>query len=297
MDLECRRRARRVVVGLVLVAGASPGWSAEKGAPGGLAYLVSSSTQDEESTATYGYNAVDGKVGTAWCSGPDPIEQRLLLGFVKPERITHVSVVPGGVEAGKLDRAHARARVLELNDGRQKRTVVLKDDAEAQEVTLEPPLNARQLAITVKEAFPGETRDSGVCIADVTLRDGPTVLTGEALAKVARAFPRAKLKLVGPWVDEPTAPERFLTLSLDGSFAWNHAPLMDGEPVSLQGTWDLGAGKLTLKPRGVAKPVVLKVAFNRVEGRGGSFDQLELEGADAPEKLPGHYRPAEIINR
>jgi hypothetical protein len=284
-----------VLVGWVTLVG-GPAGGAEKGA-GGLAYLLSSSTQDEESVAWYGYNAVDGKVGTAWCSGPDPVGQRLLLGFVRQEHITHVSVVPGLVEGGKLNRTRARVRVLELNNGKQKRTVELKDDVAAQELALEPPLDARQLALTVREVYPGESRDAPACLADVTLRDGPTVLTGEAVTRAARGFPRPKLKLVGPWVDEPTAPERFFTLSLDGTFAWSHAPLMEGEPSSLHGTWDLGGGKLTLKPKGGGKPVVLKAALNRMEGRGGAFEQLDLEGTDGPEKLPGHYRPAEIINR
>lgn len=275
----------------LLAAGIVTAVHAQKIQAGTLAYLFTTSTEQEDSVASWGFNALDGKPGTAWCSGPDGVGQKMVVGFARQERITHVGVVVGAVKAGKLDKTHARVRELELTDGQEKRSLILRDDVEQQETQLEPPMNVRQLVITVKDIHAGADAHSPVCLAELSFRDGTTPLTGEVVVKQLKGLSKPRLRVAGPWLDEPSAPERYLTLSLDGSFSWRHEPLMEGERSSLHGTWDVSGSKLVLKPR-TGKPITLRVALNRVEGRGGSFSQLELTGKDAPDKLPGLYRPA-----
>lgn len=264
-------------------------------APGQLSYLHASSAENGDAPSTWGFNAVDGKNTTAWCTGgEDPVGQMVVLGFMQKETISSISVVAGQLRGGILDTGHARVRELQLNDGHEKRNITLADQAEPQELQLQPPMQVRQLALVVKDVYPAEGSNPSACLADVTLSHGKTLLTGESVARMARSLPRNKLSLVGVWIDDPSAPERFLTFSLDGTFAWRFEPLMEGSPVTLKGEWDLSGSRLTLKVKGHPKPAVFKVERERVVTRKGAHEQLTLDGEDGHEKLAGEYRPQEI---
>jgi len=283
-------RAALLAALLLPVAGSA---AADKAAPGVLAYLHTSSNENGDAPSTWGFNAVDGKPTTAWCTGGDPVGQVLILGFSKTETLTHISVVVGALSGDGLDKSHARVRELELNDGREKRNITLADDAQPQELALSPPMNVRQLALVIREVYPSEGKPSA-CLADVTLRNGAATLTGEGMARQVRGIPRNKLVLTGPWLDEPSAPERYLTFSLDGTFSWTFAPLMEGEPITVKGEWDLVGNKLHLKPKGASKPVLMRVEREKVAGRKGNVDQLVIDGEGIHEKFPGNYQPNQM---
>ncbi|MEW5848398.1 MAG: discoidin domain-containing protein [Myxococcota bacterium] len=268
---------------------------ADKSVPGVFSYVIATSSENGEAPSTWPFNALDGKPTTGWCTAGDAVGQSLVLGFMKPETITHVGGVPGVVVGTLLDGGHARVRELELNDGKERRTVVFIDDAKLQEVMLQPPMTVRELTITIKDVFPSEKAGAGACLGELSLRKGDMPLTGEAVARQVRGITRPKLRLVGPWVDNPSAPERFLTLALDGTFTWRFEPLMEGSPTTLSGTWDVANGRLQLKPR-AGKPSALKYTHDKVQERGGTFQQLVLEGEAGHEKLPGSYRPAVLLN-
>jgi hypothetical protein len=279
-----------VVLAWLAVAGHA---HADKSPPGPLAYLHTSGNENGDAPSTWGFNAVDGKPTTAWCTTSEPVGQTLILGFARQETLTHISVVVGALSGDGLDKTHARVRELELNDGREKRNITLADQAGPQELTLSPPMAVWKLALVIREVYPGEGKTSA-CLADVTLRNGPTVVTGDVMARQVRGVPRNKLMLTGPWLDEPSAPERFLTLSLDGTFSWVFEPLMDGERTTIKGEWDLLGNKLQLKPKGAAKAVVMRVERETVAGRKGNIDQLVIDGEGIHEKFSGNYQPNQM---
>lgn len=284
---------------LGLAAAAAPaaadkdsGKDKDKG-PSVLAYLHSTSNENGEAPSTWGFNAVDGKPTTAWCTGgEEPKGQMIILGFAKQETITHIAVIPGAMGSGDaLDKGRARVSELEINNGQEKRNIVLQDDAKPQELELHPPMQARQLALVIKDVRPAEGGKHAACLAEVMLRNGANQLTGDVVARQVRGVARNKLALTGPWVDEPSAPERYLTLAMDGTFTWVYEPLMEGNPATLKGEWDLANGRLMLKPKGAPKPVALRLEREKVAGRKGTVDQLTLDGDGGHEKLAGNYQP------
>ncbi len=280
-----------LALGLAAAVPAAADKDKDKG-PNVLAYLHSSTNENGEAPSTWGYNAVDGKPTTAWCTGgDDPKGQMLILGFSKQETITHISVIPGAVGGDGLDKSHARVSELEINNGQEKRTIVLQDDVKPMELELQPPMHAWKVALVIKDIRPAEGGKHSACLAEVTLRSGGITLTGENVARQVRGMARNKLALTGPWVDEPSAPERYLTLAMDGTFSWVFEPLMEGTPTKLQGEWDLANGRLLLKPKGAPKAIPLRMEREKVAGRKGTVDQLTLEGEGGHEKLPGNYQP------
>jgi hypothetical protein len=275
-----------------LAAFTASGADAARSVPGVLAYLNTSSNENGDARSTWGFNAVDGNRSSAWCTDNRAIGQRLVLGFMKAETATHIAVIPGMLLGSSLNRNYARVRELEINDGHEKRLITLKDEAELQEVTLEPPMTLRQFSMVIRDLYAGENHKDRACISEIVLRNGPMALTGEGIAKQAKRINPKTLALVGPWVDNPSAPERHLTLALDGTLLWLFEPIMDGTPADFAGSWELDNGRLHVKPKNGGKPVVLKVGLDKVAGKQGAFKQLTLDGRGGHEKLPGQYQPA-----
>lgn len=265
---------------------------ADKSVPGAVSWLLASSAENGDAPSTWAWNAVDGKPTTAWCSKGGDVGERLVLGFHRPETITHISIQGGAVNSHGVDRKHARVKELEINDGVEKRTLSLEDGGEGRVLEISPPMQARQLSFIVREVYPAEGGEGGVCIGDILLKSGNQPLTGDAVGRAVRSAPRTHLPLLGPWLDNPSAPERVLTFNLDGTFTWRFDPIMEGKPSQLAGQWDVAGGRITLKLKGGHKPVVLKFARDRMAGKSGTFDTLTLEGTGGHEKLPGTYQPA-----
>lgn len=288
-----QKRVSIRTVGLVLattIAGVP--LHAAKSVPEVVGYLLASSSESGDAPATWQYNAIDGKPTTAWCTRGDGMGQQLVLGFMRAETITHIAIVPGSVVGEGVDRNHARVREIELNDGRERRTITLADKADAQELAITPPVVSRQLTITIKDVFPSENElTPGACIGEIALKNGPQLLTGDAVARLLRSVPRNQLPLTGPWLDEPSATERFLTFYLDGSFTWVFEPLMDGDPVTVTGTYKVSSGRITLEPKG-GKPSIFTLERDRVSSREGTFETLTVTGEGVHEKFAGTYQPA-----
>jgi hypothetical protein len=279
-----RMRWMAWVGGLCVAAGVITAHAADQSS---VAWLHTSGNLNGDAPSTWGFNAVDGKPNTAWCAGQGK-GAWLTVGFTRPVTITHVAVQVGALKGTGLDKGKGRVAELEMNDGNQKRTLTLRDDPGLQELQISPPITAQQVTFTVRDVFPGA--EDAVCVGEVTLRNGTTEWLGDAVARQARSVSRPMLSLTGVWWDNPSAPEKFLTLALDGSFSWAVEPIMEGEPERISGTWEASGGKLTLKPKKGA-PFTLRMGRERVAGKAGSFEQLALDGNGGPERLPGNYQP------
>lgn len=258
-----------------------------------VAWLHTSSNLNGDAPSTWGFNAVDGKPTTAWCTASGAVGQALTMGFVKPVTITHVSVIPGALKGDGLDKRRARVHELEMNDGRQKRTLTLEDEGKPQELQLEAAIKVSQLVFTVRSVFPGASEASPVCISEITLRNGDHEILGELVARQARGVTRPVLGLTGVWLDNPSAPERFLTLNLNGTFVWSYSPLLEGDPARLVGKWDLSGRKISFKAKGV-KPFTLRYARKRASET-AELEKLTLTGAGGHEKLAGTYQPRVVL--
>ena len=87
-------------------------WAAPSAA--NIAFVEASSELDEGRPATYGYNLVDGKDTSAWCSQEQPNNEAVMIGFDRRVKITKVGVIVGALKGGKIDQ-DAIADVASLN--------------------------------------------------------------------------------------------------------------------------------------------------------------------------------------
>ncbi|MFZ9887707.1 MAG: discoidin domain-containing protein [Myxococcota bacterium] len=258
---------------LLVVLGATPGLAAS------LAYVEASSEFDDGAPATYGYNLVDGNENTRWCNKPSAMASapEVVFGFAQVVTLKEVAIVAGAIKGGVIDKQRARARQVTLSDGRIEVTLPLRDTAELQTLKLTSPLQARMFVLRVQDTYAGAP-GAPTCVAEVQLR-GAQAYTGGAIGAQVRALPSPARRLLHAWVDEVSAPERSLVLAVDGTFAYDYSPLIEGKPVKVRGRWRANQRTLTLEVAG--KTYALSKVLSAIEAEDTRREQLTLSG-DAP---------------
>lgn len=268
-----RHRRLTPLTALLLVCMAAPA------AATSLAYVEASSELDDGAPATYGYNLVDGNENTAWCSKPGPgsTPPEFVFGFAQAVTLKEVSIVAGAIKSGVIDKGRARVRQVSLSDGRVEVTLPLRDTAEVQNLRLSTPVKGRMFVLRIQDTYAGNP-GSPTCMAEVQLR-GAQAYTGGAIGGQVRALPIPARRLLHAWVDEVSAPERSLVLAVDGTFAYDYTPLIEGKPAKLRGRWRANQRTLTLEVGG--KSYTLSKVLSEIEAEDARREQLTLAG-DGP---------------
>lgn len=245
-----------------------------------IAYVEASSELDDGRPASSAYNLIDGKETTAWCSTERPGEEELVFGFLAPVEVTEVALVAGALKGEGLDPGRQRIKQLRLSGGQTQRTLRLKDEAGLQRIRLDPPARGKRIIVEVRETYAADRQGAPVCLGELRLMHENRALTSSAsLNKQVRALNTPSRRLLRMWVDEPSAAERTLTFSLDGTFRYQFEPLLEGEPVRFSGQWRAAHNKLSLEVKG--KRYALKTRLSRIDDGERQVDQLTLVG-DAP---------------
>ncbi|MCP4499735.1 MAG: discoidin domain-containing protein [Deltaproteobacteria bacterium] len=277
----------KVALVALVVLGAAGQSHAQK-----LVYIEASSEFDNGRPATYAYNAIDGKNQTAWCSGDNPKDERLVFTFDRPVKIDSFGIIGSKLKAGESDPRFARAKELVLFDGTNERSVRFSDLPQLQDLTLAPAPKTSRLVLTIKKAYAGEHKSAPVCIGEVVLKSGSKELTGAVVKKSLRGLIPPARKLLHTWVDLLDGTERTFEFHVDGTFRFSYEPLLDGKPFKASGTWRRTSKRLVLKTRG--KTYRMKVALGRVDDGNGQSLQLHLTG-DAPNPSMVHpMRPRPV---
>lgn len=252
------------------------GCAAAPAAATSLAYVESSSELDDGAPATYGYNLVDGNENTAWCSRPGPgsASPEFVFGFAQPVTLKEVGLIAGAIKSGALDKERARARQVALSDGRVEVTLPLRDTAELQHLKLATPVKGRMFVLRIQDTYAGGP-GSPTCMAEVQLR-GAQAYTGGTIGGQVRALPIPARRLLHAWVDEVSAPERSLVLAVDGTFAYDFTPLIEGKPAKLRGRWRANQRTLTLEVGG--KSYAMRKVLSEIETEDARGEQLTLSG-------------------
>jgi hypothetical protein len=258
-----------------------------------LAYVEATSELDNGRPATYAYNLVDGQATTAWCSKDGSGPHTIVYGFKKPVQITKLGIMVGSLQGDKLNTKRSRLATLMVSDGQTRREISFDDVAELQEVQLDPPIEGRRFVFDIKSVKPGQPSSAAVCIGELALSNGPKELTGKDVHKALRGVNTPARKLLHSWVDEPSAPERTLVFSLDGTFTYVFEPLLDGDPVNLSGTWRaVGSKKVVLEVKG--KKYTLSSRITRIDDGENQTQELRLSGDGPSPSLNSAFRAAPI---
>lgn len=255
---------------------------------GDVAYVEWSRAEADE-PKRWGYAAFDGDENTAWCSGPDGVGDVLTLGFVGDQKVDEVGLVVGARQKGELDKSRSRVRELEVSDGRTKQLLVFKDKPELQSIKIKPALDSQRMTFAVQNVHVGEGRTAPVCIAEIVLRHRGAALTGDTIQGTIRSLPRSRQPLLHLWIDQVGAPERYLTLGMDGSFLWVYEPILEGKRARLQGTWSVAGNKLAFKASN-GKAGSVSYRLDKVADGDVVFEQLVLEGEGPHEAFAATYQ-------
>lgn len=261
-------------------------------AAGELAYVEASTELHKGTPASYAYNAVDGKDTTTWCSSKGPSRERLVFGFEKSQRITEIGFIVGPVSGGKVDKKNARPKVVRLLDGQTQRNLELRDSDQMQAVKLDPPIKSSRLIVEVVEVRDGKKPDAPVCIAEVLLKDRRTELTGSSIGSKLRGLNTPSRRLLHTWIDNPDAPERTLTFSLDGSFKYSYEPLLEGKPRRITGKWSATGKYVRFTVHG--KNSQMRYRLTKVDEGDGEFTVVNLSGDGPEESMISAFRVAPV---
>lgn len=254
-----------------------------------VAYVEWSSAYSEGLPADYGFNAFDGKTSTAWCSSDDPGSEKLTLGFIGDQSVTEIGLVVGAIRKGKLDKSRARLKEIQISDGYNKITLPFRDKPEMQTVKIRPTLKSSRMTFKIVDTYPGSRRSSPVCISEIRLKKGGISVTGDSVGRQVRSMPTPRRKMLHLWIDQPGAPERYLTFSMSGNFLWVFKPILEGKPSKIYGTWHHSGNRLTLKTRS-GKATTMKVSVDRIADGDQVIQQLTLDGDGPHSKFAGTYQ-------
>jgi hypothetical protein len=255
-----------------------------------LAYVVATSELEAGKLASSPYNLIDGNPATSWCSQRSPEDESIVFGFERNVTVTGISVTLADAPGEKLDKARRRAKTIVVSDGELVRDIPLKDQAGAQVIELAQPTKGTRVTLDLKEFYDGATDTAPICIAEVVLKSKGGTLTPASAATKAKALSSAERRLLSEWLDELSAPQRYLLLSLDGTFSFRFEPLLEGKPVKLRGKWTATERSLNLEWNG--KPYRLNARLTKVDEGDTHTSNLTLSGEGPHSSMNAELRPA-----
>lgn len=236
-------------------------------------------------------NLLDANPKTVFCVGGGArgaSGRAFTIGFRGKGRITELEITTGDTRTRRRFAAHNRVKTLVLHEGDYKRELTLDDVAKPQTVKLSPPIRSDQVTFEITAVY-GHSKTT--CLADVVFRSGRHPLSGRWMARYLR-YHRSTARVLGVWAAGPKgAPERFLSLYLDGTFRWAYSPNdPDQRGAHLRGRWRVRGRRLVLEARGRRHAVHLRLKRSE-DDNGEPLREIVLGKARGlPKRLPGTYR-------
>ncbi|HEX8702739.1 MAG TPA: discoidin domain-containing protein [Myxococcaceae bacterium] len=261
-------------------------------APPSVGYAQAADYLDKDSHPEryHPLNVLDGRDTTVWCGPQGEGPSRLTIGFKGVASVDEVRLYTGNGSARDAFKEYARAKKLTLEGKDSARNFTVEDKRGMQTVPLNPPVSGGWFTLEVKSTFPGSEPSAPVCLTDVVFYSEGKPLNGTKLAPVLKYEARTA-PLLGTWfAGHEGAPDRFLSLYVDGTYRFVHEPLDGAEPTVLTGAYTASASKLTVELPKKGK-VALKYTRQEADGPSGGHT-LTLEG-DLPDewKEPFRSRP------
>ncbi|HEY4220489.1 MAG TPA: discoidin domain-containing protein [Myxococcota bacterium] len=283
----------RALAALVVVTAA--GLWAQQARADDIAFAEASSELDDGKPATSLWNAVDGKDTTSWCAKPDDSAPVLSFGFDQPVTVTHLTLIVGGLKGTDpdrgLDKTKKRARIVYVVDAEHRVEAQFKDDPGPQTLELSPPAKGRRIVVEFPGFYDGDKPNASLCIAEVTLKNKGTELTGAAVATKLRALNTPSKRLLHEWLDDVSAPTRTLLFNVDGTFTYRFEPLLEGKPAKAHGKWSTAGSALLLTVGD--KNFRLDSRLTKVDnGADGATVELTLSGDAPTPSMAASYHPA-----
>ncbi|MCP3104398.1 discoidin domain-containing protein [Myxococcus sp. K15C18031901] len=267
---------RRLPLALLMLASAAP---AASNAPPGYAQASDYLERERQPERYAPLNLLDGRDTTAWCATGDT-PAPVTIGFKDVVTVDEVRIYTGDATDKAAYKAHARARKLILTSLDTARSFKVEDKRGLQNVPLSPALTGNRFTLEVVERFPGAEATAPVCVTDIVFYSGGKALNGTWLAQRLKYDARLA-PVLGTWFGGMEgAPDRFLSIFVDGTYLFSHEPLEGAEPTTVTGTYTLSGTRLTLDVPKQGKATVKWVRGDSGDGArtGGT---LELEGAPA----------------
>lgn len=235
-------------------------------------------------------NLLDGRDATVWCAAPGQSVSPITIGFKGVATVDEVRLYTGNGSEREAFKEFARAKKLTLEGKDSARNFTVEDKRGLQTVPLNPPVSGAWFTLDVKSTFPGTDSDAPVCLTDIVFYSEGKPLNGTRLAPVLRYEPRTA-PLLGTWFAGHTgAPDRFLSLYVDGTYRFVHEPLDGAEPTVLTGAYTASGSRLTVE---LPKKGKVPLRYTRQEADSPATGYtLTLEG-DLPDawKEPFRSRP------
>jgi hypothetical protein len=278
----------------IAVAAGAPAYAGTKGETSPIAFVETTSELDEGRPATSMWNLTDDNDATIWCSRREATgKEAISFTFDDAVSVSAVGMVLPLGKDGATDKSVRRPRVVVVSDVEHRVEVRLKDVTSMQMLELPEPAKGRRVVIEIVETYPGSDDAAPICAAGVGLRDRGRELTGNTAAR-ARGLNVPSRKLLHEWHDDISAPSRTLLFSVDGTFTYIYAPILDDKPpVRLKGKWLGDAHSVVLDVKG--KSFLLKTQLTKVASESGNTVELALSG-DAPDpSMAATFRPAPLF--
>jgi hypothetical protein len=232
-------------------------------------------------------NLLDGRDTTVWCAPEGQGSGRLTIGFKGVASVDEVRLYTGNGSGRDAFKQYARAKKITLEGKASARNFTVEDKRGLQTVPLNPPLSGGWFTLEVKSTFPGSEPTAPVCLTDIVFYSEGKALNGTKLAPVLKYEARTA-PLLGTWfAGHEGAPDRFLSLYVDGTYRFVHEPLDGAEPSVLTGAYTASSSKLTVE---MPKKGKVPLRYTREEGSGPAGGHtLTLEG-DLPEEWKEPFR-------
>lgn len=256
-----------------------------------IAFVEASSELDDGRPASNVYNSVDGKDTTQWCSTADGAANAILsFGFDQAVTVTHLGIVVAPPKGDSIDKQNKRARVVTVGDIEHRVEARFKDAPGVQILELTPPVKGRRVVVEVLETWDGASPTAPLCIAEVTLKNKGTEMTGAAVAGKLRGLNTPSKRLLHEWLDDPSAPTRTLLFNVDGTFTYKFEPILEGKPAKLRGKWTAWDRGIKLETLG--KTFTVQSRLTKIDEGGEATVELVLSG-DAPHaSMAATFHPA-----
>lgn len=281
-------RSLPVLASLLLAASAPSALAA----PPSVGYAQAADYLDKDSHPEryHPLNLLDGRDATVWCAPQGEGPSRLTIGFKGVASVDEVRVYTGNGSGRDAFKEYARAKKITLEGKDSARNFTVEDKRGLQTVPLNPPVSGGWFTLEVKSTFPGADSSAPVCITDIVFYSEGKPLNGTRLAPMLK-YEARKAPLLGTWfAGHEGAPDRFLSLYVDGTYRFVHEPLDGTEPRVLTGAYTASSSRLTVE---LPKKGKVPLRYTREEASGpANGHTLTLEG-DLPEewKEPFRSRP------
>jgi hypothetical protein len=265
-----------------------------------LAYLRASSQLDRDTHASkyHPLNLVDDDPSTSWCEGADGLGEgeEIRFFFKKSQKIDRIIVGPSDTTGRLIEE-------VKVSDGINSVRIRLR--GVYAEMTLKRPLAGTTFVVTIElVGGPNKNAPHGpdvACLSEVLLFWKKRPFGGRMPLSRLR-FNEHRDHVLGTWNGEPLgAPERFITFSLDGTWAWKRVPLLGGKTVRRTGEYRFRGSRLLMRQGETGRWADMRFKHRRVivdpENIGaplGDYEVITFGAKVLGNEIAGEYNNAKF---